>query len=292
MHYIDELKTRAESFEKKIPLFFSDEDSTHEFINNAMKYSIMAGGKRIRPLLLLSVYESYKGESEEAMPFAVALEMIHTYSLIHDDLPAMDNDCLRRGKPTNHVVFGEDIAILAGDGLLNLAHELMIAASLKTPYGLKAAQTISQSAGTRGMILGQVADMTFSKKQVKIEDLDYINERKTAALITAALVAGAQLANAPSDDIEILKEMGKKMGLIFQMVDDCLDLYGESSKVGKNLNRDSENKKTTYPMLMGLEMTENRIKTLENELIQLAQQLKKSNTFLMDTITFMVKRDF
>ena len=223
----------------------------------AMRYSLLAGGKRLRPVMLLAACEMAGGEAELALPFACALEMIHTYSLIHDDLPAMDNDDLRRGKPTNHKVFGEDLAILAGDGLLNAAAELMArtAVEMADMRGIRALEIIMRHAGVTGMIAGQTKDVL--SEGVKPEEalVSYIHAHKTADLLEAPMEAGLALAGADEKQIKAGFEYGLHLGLAFQMTDDLLDVTGDAALLGKNTGMDAALDKLTWVALKGVEGT-------------------------------------
>ena len=223
----------------------------------AMEYSLTAGGKRIRPVLLLAACEMAGGTAEEALPYACALEMIHTYSLIHDDLPAMDNDDLRRGKPTNHKVFGEDIAILAGDGLLNAAAEIMARAALERTdqRGLRAMEAILRHAGVTGMIAGQVYDLEAEGRKPSQEELKRIHAHKTADLLQAPMEAGLALAGASEETLADGLAYGYHFGMAFQMVDDLLDVIGDASLLGKKTGMDAEMNKMTWVTLRGVEGT-------------------------------------
>ena len=223
----------------------------------AMRYSLLAGGKRLRPVMLLAACEMAGGEAELALPFACALEMIHTYSLIHNDLPAMDNDDLRRGKPTNHKVFGEDLAILAGDGLLNAAAELMArtAVEMADMRGIRALEIIMRHAGVTGMIAGQTKDVL--SEGVKPEEtlVSYIHAHKTADLLEAPMEAGLALAGADEKQIKAGFEYGLHLGLAFQMTDDLLDVTGDAALLGKNTGMDAALDKLTWVALKGVEGT-------------------------------------
>ena len=223
----------------------------------AMSYSLQGGGKRIRPVLLLASCDMAGGNLSAALPFACALEMIHTYSLIHDDLPAMDNDDLRRGQPTNHKVFGENIAILAGDGLLNAAAELMAGSTVKMGdlRGCRAMEIIMRHAGVTGMIAGQTEDVT-SEGQPPYEDtVRYIHERKTADLLEAAVEAGLALAGAQEKEMAAGREYALHLGMAFQMTDDLLDVTGNEDKLGKSVGKDQEQNKMTWVALRGIDGT-------------------------------------
>ena len=226
-------------------------------LREAMLYSLEAGGKRLRPVLLLAAYGLLRDDVTPALPYACALEMIHTYSLIHDDLPAMDNDDLRRGKPTNHVRFGEAVAILAGDGLLNAAFELMLrdAAASGSLTGLRAAAVIACRAGVTGMIAGQTMDVTLEGTAPTLEKVSYIHAHKTADLLTAPMEAGLILAGAGKEQLDAGRQYGYHLGLAFQMVDDLLDLEGDPALLGKNTGTDVAQGKLTWPACVGVERT-------------------------------------
>ena len=229
-----------------------------ERLLEAMKYSLEAGGKRLRPVMLLAACEMAGGDIYTALPFACAIEMIHTYSLIHDDLPAMDNDDLRRGKPTNHKVFGEDLAILAGDGLLNAAAELMARAALRTAdaRGIRALEIIMRHAGVTGMIAGQTRDVLSEGEKPREDLVTYIHSHKTADLLEAPMEAGLALAGAGEEQIRAGYEYGLHLGLAFQMTDDLLDVIGDAALMGKNTGMDSAMDKMTWIALRGVEGTE------------------------------------
>lgn len=226
-------------------------------LREAMLYSLEAGGKRLRPVLLLAAYGLLQEDVTPALPYACALEMIHTYSLIHDDLPAMDNDTLRRGKPTNHVRFGEAVAILAGDGLLNAAFELMLreAAASESLAGLRAAEVIARRAGVTGMIAGQTLDVTLEGTQPSLEKVGYIHAHKTADLLTAPMEAGLMLAGAGEAQLEAGRQYGYHLGIAFQMVDDLLDLEGDPARMGKHTGMDAAQGKLTWPACVGIART-------------------------------------
>ena len=227
-----------------------------ELLQQSMAYSLNAGGKRLRPAMCLMTAELVGGDPEEALDLACAIEMIHTYSLIHDDLPALDNDVLRRGRPTNHVVYGEAQAILAGDGLLNYAYETMLQNALRHPENaarhLKAIDIVAKAAGVTGMIAGQVQDVLLEGQQVDFQQLQFIHAHKTGDMITGSLKAGAALF---CDDEEVLKaidEYGKNVGLVFQIIDDILDIVA-GEELGKSRGKDAQAGKVTYPSLFGLQ---------------------------------------
>jgi geranylgeranyl diphosphate synthase type II len=238
-------------------------------IHEAMRYSVLAGGKRLRPILVIAGAEAVGGQMDDVMPTACCFELIHTYSLIHDDLPAMDNDDYRRGRPTNHKVFGEAIAILAGDALLT--HALGLVA---VNFGLgkiapdvcpRVLAEITRAAGTDGMVGGQVADIQSEGKTVAPETLEYIHSRKTAALIRGALRSGALLAGAGDPALAAITAYGERIGLSFQIVDDILDVEGSLETLGKTPGKDERQKKITYPGLHGLAASKARAATLTRE---------------------------
>ena len=221
-----------------------------------MRYSIQSGGKRLRPCLLLSVCEMLGGDMEKALPFACAIEMIHTYSLIHDDLPCMDDDDMRRGRPSNHKVYGEAMATLAGDGLLSFAFETMLKAAIRSgERGMMfAADAIAAGAGASGMVTGQAADIEFEGSENQTEEmLEYVHRHKTADMLKAAVMAGAHIANADEAILEKLSRYSDKMGLLFQITDDILDSTGDSAQMGKTLGKDAQKGKLTFVSLLGIE---------------------------------------
>ncbi|MED4581537.1 farnesyl diphosphate synthase [Brevibacillus choshinensis] len=233
----------------------------------SMNYSLMAGGKRLRPMLVLAVLEALDKPIERGVPFAVALEMIHTYSLIHDDLPAMDDDDLRRGKPTNHKVYGEATAILAGDALLTRAFSL-IAESYRERTDVSALTTVNliaelgKRAGATGMVGGQMADIEGESKRLELNELEFIHEHKTGDLLIAALRGGGYLAEASEKQMEKLTRYGYCIGLAFQIQDDILNVEGDAVELGKAVGSDAERQKATYPSLLGLEESKVRVAAL------------------------------
>jgi geranylgeranyl diphosphate synthase, type II len=230
------------------------EDTPPSSIHRAMRYSVFAGGKRIRPVLCIESARLFTDDPTSAVQVGCALEFIHTYSLIHDDLPALDNDDLRRGKPTNHKVFGEAIAILAGDALLTLAFQTLASAPLEPERRLKTLAVVAEAAGTvRGMIGGQVADIEAERKRVDGAGLEYIHRSKTAALIRASVVTGALAGGAQEPDVARLHNFGEHIGWAFQVVDDVLDVEESSAALGKTAGKDQAQQKATYPALYGLE---------------------------------------
>ena len=234
---------------------------TERCIYESARYSLLAGGKRVRPVLLLEFATRFGCDKERAMPYALALEMIHTYSLIHDDLPCMDNDSMRRGRPTNHMVYGEAVALLAGDALLNRAYELMLNAAIKDGLnGVKAAAYISRSAGIAGMIGGQGIDLVSENQPVDAFVLTDMYLKKTCALIDAACVGGALLGGASRDVLNTVSEYADQLGLAFQVVDDILDVEGNEAELGKDVGSDAGNGKSTSVSVFGMEEAKERAK--------------------------------
>ena len=231
------------------------EDEKPTTIHKAMRYSLFAGGaKRLRPILCLAAAEACRGEGAEAIPLACAVECVHTYSLIHDDLPSMDNDDFRRGQPTCHKVFGDGMAILAGDALLTFAFELVAQANAWPLYDTRAlVRELAVTAGSLKLIAGQVADLEAERQQVGAEQLRYIHECKTAALLTTSIRFGAMSANAISEQLEALTRFGHALGLAFQVIDDILDVTQTSDKLGKSAGKDLAAQKATYPAILGLD---------------------------------------
>jgi len=252
-----------------------------EILLEAMDYSLQAGGKRLRPVLLLAACEAAGGAMEDAIPFACALEMIHTYSLIHDDLPAMDNDDLRRGKPTNHKVYGEGMAILAGDGLLSAAMEMMLrkAASMGDLRGVRAAEAIARRAGVTGMVAGQVMDVTGEGSEPTVEKVSYIHAHKTADLLTAPVEAGLLLAGAEADVVKAGCAYGYHLGLAFQMVDDVLDVISEAAVLGKTPGKDAQEGKLTWVALYGVDGARRDAREHVRLAVEAAQRMGENMNF-------------
>lgn len=277
--------------EDRLKKYLPGEDLNQADLFNAMRYSLLAGGKRIRPILVLEFCRACGGDEKSALPFACAVEMIHTYSLIHDDLPCMDNDDMRRGRPSNHKVFGEDIALLAGDALLTMAFETMLSKEAVEAVGAQraaqAAGILADAAGARGMVGGQVIDLMSEGRTISLETLKMMDECKTGALIVAAAKMGCVLGGADEKQLSAAESYAKAIGLAFQILDDILDVTGDTQTLGKPVGSDTENDKCTYVTLMGLdgaekaagELTEIAVSALDcfkhdgEFLIQLAQEL-------------------
>lgn len=262
------MRSKKQLVEQQLDLLIT-KDSEIPVITEAMRYSLFAGGKRLRPILALMSCELFGGNEEDVLPFACCIEMIHTYSLIHDDLPAMDNDDLRRGKPTNHKVFGEGFAVLAGDALLNHAFETMIGIILKNPApeSIRAMDIICRASGVSGMIGGQCMDLYWENKSIDLDTLKNMHEKKTGALITASLAVGAVLSKANEGDIKNIMELGYIIGLAFQVADDILDVSGSEEMLGKSINKDAKSNKSNFISFYGLEKS----KVIAKELIEEAK---------------------
>ncbi len=272
------------TFEEKFSLYtkmindglnneFKEKDCLQKVVYDAMAYSITAGGKRLRPMLSLAVCDMLGGCTDDALRFGIAAECIHTYSLIHDDLPCMDNDDLRRGMPTCHKKFGEANALLAGDGLLTFAFEHLADFSaykrVKLEIVLRAVFELSKAAGCDGMIGGQVVDLECEgKTDVSEETLNYLHQRKTGALIRVSVLLGALAADASEDEIKAVTEFAEKLGLAFQIQDDILDCEGEESVLGKPIGSDAENEKTTYVTLLGIDAAREKASALTSEAVK------------------------
>ncbi|MFQ7194256.1 polyprenyl synthetase family protein [Thomasclavelia spiroformis] len=257
-------------------------------VKDAMKYSLLAGGKRIRPLLMLRIIQSYGLDYHDYLDAACAIEMIHTYSLIHDDLPGMDNDDLRRGKPTCHRQFDEATAILAGDGLLNEAVNVILKANYNSELKIALLSILYQASGVNGMILGQALDIEFENKKANRKELDLIHHHKTGDLISASMQMGALVANV--DDLETFKEIGYKIGLAFQIQDDILDVVGNSELLGKNVGSDIENNKSTYVTLMGVAKSQEIADCYFNEAITLISKLKINHELILEVLEKLKRR--
>ncbi|MFH0924134.1 MAG: farnesyl diphosphate synthase [bacterium] len=263
--YLKKKKSLIEGFlDKNLPV----EDEYPEVIHKAMRYSVFAGGKRLRAILCLASNQAVSGCKIDILPIACALELIHTYSLIHDDLPAIDNDNLRRGKPTNHMVFGENIALLAGDALLTRAFELCTNAKLRTDILITIIREISIACGTLGMIGGQVVDILSEKKDIDITTLEYIHNHKTGRLISCAVRIGALANSCSLEELAALTRYSQSIGLAFQIVDDILDEIGDEKVMGKTKHSDSNKEKSTYLKVIGIEEARKKAKGLIDDAIE------------------------
>ena len=294
MEFKDVLKQKIDYIETLLNKYMPKEEGYQKTIIESMNYSLKAGGKRLRPILTLESCKIVGGKEEDAIPFAIAIEMIHTYSLIHDDLPSLDNDDLRRGKPTNHKVFGEAMATLAGDALLNYAFELMLSSSIDKKDSnkyLKAINEVAKHAGIYGMIGGQVVDVESENKIIDKDKLDFIHLNKTAAMIVGSMRAGAIIGGASEEELEKVTKYGRNIGLSFQIVDDILDITGDEEKLGKPIGSDIENHKSTYPSLLGLEKSREIARQLIEEGKSSIDGLSSEIDFLNQLGDYIISRD-
>ena len=266
MSYLEQMQQDCARVEEWLRTCFMGREPRAD-LYDAMRYSLLAGGKRLRPVLLLESCRMCGGDVEGALPFACAVEMLHTYSLIHDDLPAMDNDDLRRGRPTNHKVYGEATAILAGDGLLTAAFETMLehGGDLPAPRVLAAAACLGRAAGARGMVGGQALDMAGEGHALALADVEELQRLKTGALIAAAAEMGCILAGGGAEARAAVRRYAEKLGLAFQIRDDMLDVVGDEATLGKPIGSDAENEKTTFVTLKGLEWCQDAVERLTRE---------------------------
>lgn len=288
------LSERRQRVDAALAGYLPAEDTMPESLHQSMRYSVFAGGKRIRPILMIAACEAVGGRAESAMPAACALEMIHTYSLIHDDLPAMDDDDLRRGRPTNHKVFGEAIAILAGDALLTEAFILLSdpETNREVPPAVsrRVIHTVARCAGSLGMVGGQVVDMESEGKTVTFPTLEYIHTHKTGALILAAIQSGALLGGADEAGLAALTRYGEAAGLAFQVADDILDVVGTQEAIGKDVGSDEARGKATYPALLGLDQARGRARELRDLAVAALEPLGERAEPLRQIAHFIVDR--
>lgn len=291
MDYKNKLNERIELINKALEKYLVPHYP--ERLYEAMNYSVFAGGKRMRPVLLISACEAVGGNIEDAIPFACALEMIHTYSLIHDDLPAMDNDDFRRGKPTCHKAFDEALAILAGDGLLTYAFEVMLEAVCKNDDSkyAKAAKLIANYSGSQGMLVGQVVDVQSEGHKIDNKTLMFIHDNKTGGLIKAALMAGALIGGADNYTVSDFEKIGYNMGMAFQIKDDILDVTSTSEILGKPILSDIKNNKQTYVSLYGLDNAQQDYETLSTGAVRMIDNIGDKANFLSWYASSLINRE-
>ena len=295
MNFKEEYQKRIESIEGILEKFLPEQKGYQKVITEAMEYSLMAGGKRLRPMLMRESFELFGGKGKLIEPFMAAIEMIHTYSLVHDDLPAMDNDDYRRGRKTTHVVYGEDMGILAGDALMNYAFETACSAfELEPEKSLmigRALNILAGKAGIYGMIGGQVVDVKESGHKITGDMLDFIYRLKTGALIEASVMIGAVLAGASDEEVLKIEEIAGKVGMAFQIQDDILDVTSTTEMLGKPVHSDEKNEKTTYVTLRGIEDSRKEVKRLTSEALDTLKGMKNENTFLNELLEWLVYRE-
>lgn len=293
------IQRRAADIEEIIRAYLPAETGYQRTVLEAMNYSILAGGKRLRPMLMQETYKMFWGSGREVEPLMAAIEMIHTYSLVHDDLPAMDNDEYRRGRKTTHTVYGEAMGILAGDGLLNLAWETAMQAFPMGEQGetahmqriAGAVAVLARKAGVYGMIGGQTADIQAEEaEQVSMEQLLFIHEHKTAALIQAAMMAGAILAGANEQQIRQMERCAYNIGIAFQIQDDILDVTGTMEELGKPIGSDEKNHKQTYVTIRGVEASAREVERLSREAMEILSSVEGDSGFLRELTAFLIHR--
>ena len=294
MNFKEELEQRTREAEEIIKSYLPKEEGFAKNMAEAMNYSMLSGGKRLRPVFMREVYSMFGGTGKVIEPFMAAMEMIHTHSLIHDDLPALDNDEYRRGRKTTHAVYGEPAAILAGDALLNYAFETAFHAFELCPQDSlkigKALQVLGKKAGIHGMIGGQVIDVKETGKQIDREILDTIYELKTSALIEASMMVGAILAGATDEELEKVEQMASNIGIAFQVQDDILDVTSTEEVLGKPIHSDEKNEKTTYVTLYGIEKASAVVEERSKEAIALLHELPGENDYLEELIIKLIHR--
>ncbi len=286
---------RVRQIEDILQSYLPVQKGCQRIIMEAMTYSLLAGGKRIRPMLMKETFSLFGGKSKALEPFMAAIEMIHTYSLVHDDLPAMDDDDYRRGRKTTHVVYGEDMGILAGDALLNYAFETAFKAFVMEPEDAlligRALSVLGEKAGIYGMIGGQVIDVKETGHQISKEVLDTIYELKTSALIEAAMMIGAILGGASEEEVRTAGSIGRKTGLAFQIQDDILDVTSTTQTLGKPVHSDEKNEKTTYVTLFGTEEARRKVDEESQEAVRLLRKLPGENPYLEELLIQLIHRE-
>lgn len=290
------LATKRELVDRKLDSVLKISPKSSTTLEESIRYSALSGGKRLRPILMIASYETFGGNDQDVLPIACALEMIHTYSLIHDDLPCMDDDSLRRGVPTNHNVYGEAVAVLAGDALLTDAFALIINGGIKCGLRPKVLvdviADISKAAGSNGMIKGQAFDLALEGvKEVTLEQVETMHSLKTGALIEVAVTTGAKVGGASDKELKKLATYAKSLGLAFQIVDDILDIEG-GKVIGKEVGADARNKKTTYPELVGLKNSKKKAEDLTKKALKSLKDFDKKADPLREIALYLVDRNF
>ena len=288
-----EIAEHTTQVEAIITKYLPKESGYQKTVMEAMNYSFLAGGKRLRPMLMQETYRLFGGNSDIIEPFMAAIEMIHTYSLIHDDLPAMDNDDYRRGRKTTHVVYGEAMGILAGDALLNFAFETACKGLMQdvgNPAVARAVQILAQKAGIYGMLGGQVVDVESEGQPLEREKLDFIYDLKTGALIEASMLIGAVLAGASEKEQQVILQVAKDVGLAFQIQDDILDVTSDMETLGKPIGSDEKNHKTTYVTIRGLAQAQKDVENISERALEGVASLSEENVFLNELIRYLIHR--
>ncbi len=290
----EEIRLHTMEVEEILKHYLPEETGPQKTVTEAMNYAFLAGGKRLRPMLMLETYRLFGGSGKVVEPFMAALEMIHTYSLIHDDLPAMDDDDYRRGRKTTHIVYGEAMGILAGDALLNYAFETALKAAEMEPGNpsvIKALQILAKNAGIHGMLGGQVVDVESEGKPIGQDTLDFIYALKTGALIESAMLIGAVLGGATKKEQEKISAVARDVGLAFQIQDDILDVIGDAALLGKPIGSDEKNHKTTYVTLHGLEGAAQDVEMISNRALEVMASLPVQNEFLTMLLKQLIRRE-
>ena len=287
-----DIKEKRELVNIEIDRFLPRKDEYPKQIHKAIRHTLFAGGKRFRPYLLINTYLLFSDDIKKVLLTAGAIEMLHCYTLIHDDLPEIDNDDFRRGKKACHVVFGSDIALLAGDALLVYAFEAINSTGLDNKLKVKILKELAEETGHKGLIAGQIVDIESEGKKVSVETLKYIHHNKTARLINLSIRFGCYLADAPEEDRKRLEKFGKKLGLVFQIVDDILDIEGDSEQLGKSIGKDKKVKKATFPSIYGLEKSKVMAEKLLNEAKELLNPYKEKAELLRMLSDFVLTRKF
>lgn len=288
-----QISERARKIEEIIEQYLPKEEGLQKTVLEAMNYTMRAGGKRLRPMLLQETYKFFGGKEDVIYPFMAAIEMIHTYSLIHDDLPALDNDDYRRGRKTAHIVYGEAMAILAGDALLNYAFETAGKAfegRMGDKNLVRAFLILAKKPGIYGMIGGQTADIELTGSQLSLEQIAFIQELKTGALLEAAMMMGAVLAGRPEEDVQKIELIARKIGVAFQIQDDILDVVSTEEELGKPIHSDEKNNKSTYVTIKGLEESKKEVEILTREALDLLDSFPFENKFLRNLLLYLAER--
>lgn len=295
-HFKQEMAKRTEHIESVLDFYLPKPEGLQKTVLTAMNTTVRAGGKRLRPMLMEETYKMFGGTGRVIEPFMAAIEMIHTYSLIHDDLPALDNDDYRRGQKTCHIVYGEDMAVLAGDALLNYAFETASTAFDMEDADLlrtaKAIQILARKPGIYGMIGGQTADVELEGRELSLDEIMFIHYNKTSALIEACLMIGAVLAGASDQQVLHMEQCGRKIGLAFQIQDDILDITGTEEEIGKPVGSDEKNHKTTYVTLKGIEQAKRDVELISMEAVSVLKDYDEADGYLTGLVEYLIHRTY
>lgn len=293
MNFKESMEAKIQTIENILNQYLPKEEGFQKIVMEAMNYSVLAGGKRIRPMLMMETYQLFGGKGKVIEPFMAAMEMIHTYSLVHDDLPAMDNDEYRRGRKTTHIVYGHAMGILAGDALLNYAFETALQAfEIEKNEGIpEALMVLAKKAGIYGMIGGQVVDVCAVGQELDRERLDFIYKLKTGALIEASMMIGAILAGAAKEEVAKVEKAAADIGLAFQIQDDILDVTSTTEMLGKPVFSDEKNNKTTYVTFEGLEASKTHVAEISEAAIETIKSFQGENEFLTELVKFLIHRE-